>query len=153
MSAETPLQHDMFSGEVVDARSSYRKRQDKQRQQPIQSEMFSAQETVQIGVNPRPWLKALPAPQMALESQDVRTDEEKAQDWWREAQQQITPMFAEIEATNSHPQADAPQVKTPPVETRIVFEAAPLRPIGFRAAARRASIPVRWQRNISRPAA
>ena len=74
MSKEIPLQKAMFTDELVDARSNHQKRQDSQREKPRQSAMFSAQETVQMGVNPRPWLKHLPAPTLALEIQDVRTD-------------------------------------------------------------------------------
>ena len=154
MSKEIPLQQDMFSGEMVDTRSSYRKRQDKQRQQPRQAAMFSAQETVQIGANPRPWLKALPAPTLTLEVQDVRTDEEKALDWWREAQKQIAPMFDTEATANGHaPAATGQPEETVSVETTVVYEVPTTRHVGFRAAARRASIPVRRQRKSSRPAA
>lgn len=146
MSVEIPLQKEIFSGALVDARSDYRKRQDRQGQQPKQMALFSARETVQVGVNPRPWLKGLPPPTLTLEIQDARTDEEKARDWWREAQKQIAPMFEGQAATNG-PDPDAKQpVETTKVEANVVYEAPNLRQIGFRAYARRRSISVRAQR-------
>jgi hypothetical protein len=144
MSVEIPLQKEMFSGALVDARSDYRKRQNRQGQQPKQMALFSARETVQVGVNPRPWLKELPPPTLTLEIQDARTDEEKARDWWREAQKQIAPMFEGQEATNG-PDPDGEQpVATPAVASRV-DEAPKLRQIGFRAYARRTSVLVRWK--------
>ena len=93
MSKEISLQKDMFSGELRDTRSAYRKRQDRQRQQPRQAALFSVRETVQIGVNPRPWLKDMARPTLALEIQDMRTDEEKERERRREAEALTAPMF------------------------------------------------------------
>ena len=147
MSKETPQQQDMFSGELVDARSDYRKRQDRQRVKPQQLAMFSAQETVQIGVTPRPWLKDLPSPTLALAIQDARTDEEKERDWWRDAQKQIAHMFDGETETNDHePEDQEPKTATISRVTQVVYDAPNLRQVGFRAAARRASIPVRSKR-------
>lgn len=144
MSKENPLQKDMFSGELKDTRSAYRKQQDKKRGKPRQAELFSAQETVQLGVNPRPWLKTLPSPTLALEIQDVRTDEEKEHDWWREAQKQIAPMFDDPQILNDHVLQDhEQQAETGAIETTVVYDAPNLRQIGYRADVRRASIPVR----------
>ena len=145
MSKEIPLQQDMFSEALVDTRSDYRKRQDRQRDKPRQAELFSVQETVQVGVNPRPWLKTMAAPTLILEMQDVRTEEEKDRDWWREAHKQIAPMFDETQETNGHAQADTTQPgEIAAVEPKVVYEAPNLRHVGYRADARRRCIPVRW---------
>lgn len=152
MSKERPLQKDMFSGEVVDTRSDYRKRQDRQAEKGRQMAMFTARETVQYGVNPRPWLKELAAPSMVLEIQDLRTEEEKERDWWREAQKQITPMFGATDAKHSHAhveveeqgsaptnEANAPQtVYSAPKAVIDVYEV-----LGYRARARYASVCLR----------
>ncbi|KKS85141.1 MAG: hypothetical protein UV59_C0010G0012 [Candidatus Gottesmanbacteria bacterium GW2011_GWA1_43_11] len=136
----------MFTDDLVDARSDYRKRQDKQHQQLRQTEMFSARETVQIGVNPCPWLKGMARSELVLEIQDVRTHDEKERDWWREAQSQIAPMFDGGTATNNHePDDNRQSEKAAEAETKVVYEAPNLRQIGFRAYARRNSIPVRWK--------
>jgi hypothetical protein len=133
-----PLQHDMFTGGMVDNRSRYRKRQDKVLNQPQQMDMFSLKETAQIGVSARPWLKNQPAPKMELESIDARTDQEKEHDLLREAQSLTSAMFPvaetldEIVAVEVQDKTNIRQ-KIPPV----------LEIIGYRARARYAKARVR----------
>ena len=147
MSKEIPLQRAMFSDELVDTRSDYRKRQDRRRTKPRQIEMFSTQETVQIGVTCRPWLKDLPPPALALDIQDVRTEEEKERDWWREVHKQMAPLFdGHAEAHDHDPDANGRSEQTAAVKGTTVYEAPYLRPIGFRAYARSRSIAVRSHR-------
>jgi hypothetical protein len=155
MSKEVPLQHHMFSGEWVDARSDYRRRQDRQQQQPRQTAMFSAHDTVQFGISPRPWLKEMPAPPLALEIRDVRTEEEKEREWRRAAEALTVPLFAGDEAGNGAGKTEAVQPEPPPEQVaNTVYVAPNLRQIGFRADARRRRIPVRWKgENASHKAA
>jgi hypothetical protein len=93
------LQRDMFTGRLVDNRSAYRKRQDKALGLPRQMGMFPLKETLQFGVQARPWLNDLPRPQMVLQQQDVRTDEEKERDLLREAEDQTADLFADSYGT------------------------------------------------------
>jgi hypothetical protein len=93
------LQHDMFTGQLVDNRSAYRKRQDKTLSLPRQMGMFPLKETVQLGVQARPWLDNLPRPPMVLESQDIRTDQDKERDLLREAESQTADLFADTYGT------------------------------------------------------
>jgi hypothetical protein len=128
----TPLQQDMFSGEWIDNRSSYRKRMDRENNQPRQLTMFAAREVIQLGVQARPWLNNLPDYQLTLESEDPRTPEEIERDLLREAEALTVPMFAVEPVTENAPAQAVPSPQPPPIEIR-----------GFRARARAASVPVR----------
>jgi hypothetical protein len=139
----TPLQHDMFSGDLVDNRSNYRKRLDKAHDQPQQKTMFSLKETVQFGVNARPWLKNLPAPKLELESVDPRTEEEKERDLLHKAQSLTRTMFSGVETPDEIAPVetqDPPNIrqKIPPVITVV----------GYRARARRAKARVRIRNRV-----
>lgn len=142
-----PLQVDMFSGELVDARSRIQKSRNREASQPKQTAMFSARETVQLGVSARPWLKDLARPTLTLEVQDLRTDEEKERDRWREAEALTTPMFVNEDSTHDTQPVNGDQMgQAGEGVSQAIVEALPgdLRHIGFRACARRASVPVRW---------
>ncbi|HMN13347.1 MAG TPA: hypothetical protein PKD55_13585 [Bellilinea sp.] len=91
----TPLQMDMFSGELVDNRTRQQKRQDKARKQPKQTEMFSQREIAQFGVNPNPLMPLSPNTRLLLIPEDPRTDEEIEQDRQQEAEKRTIQMFAE----------------------------------------------------------
>lgn len=91
----TPLQMDMFSGDLVDNRTRQQKKQDKVREQPKQTEMFSQREIAQFGVNPRPLMPLSPNTRLLLIPEDPRTEEEMEQDRQREAQKRTARMFAE----------------------------------------------------------
>ena len=117
MSIEIPLQQDIFTHEFVDTRNDYRKRQDHQQEQPQQSTIFSARETVQMGVNARPWLKDLARPPLILEILDLRTEEEKERDQRRAAEALTQPMFTEAVQPVPEPSPlidlDGPEYRVP----------------------------------------
>jgi|SRR5690606_16105246 len=92
---DTPLQMDMFSGELVDNRTRQQKRQDKAREQPRQIEMFSQREIAQFGVNPNPLMPLSPNTRLLLIPEDPRTEEEIEQDRQQEAEKRTARMFAE----------------------------------------------------------
>ncbi|GAB4574717.1 MAG: hypothetical protein Kow0077_22680 [Anaerolineae bacterium] len=101
-----PLQFDMFSGELVDNRTRRQKKQDKERTQPQQMEMFSSREVAQFGVNPRPLIPLSPNTRLLLIPEDPRTEEEIEQDRQRAAQEQTYQMFDEPAATNDAEQTE-----------------------------------------------
>jgi len=92
---DTPLQMDMFSGDLVDNRTRQQKQQDKARAQPQQIEMFAQRELAQFGVNPRPLMPLSPNTRLLLFAQDPRTSEQIEQDSQQEAQERTARMFAE----------------------------------------------------------
>jgi len=92
---DTPLQMDMFSGELVDNRTRQQKRQDKAREQPKQIEMFSQREIAQFGVNPRPLMPLSPNTRLLLIPEDPRTEEEIEMGRQQEAEKRTARMFAE----------------------------------------------------------
>lgn len=105
---DTPLQMDMFSGELVDNRTRQQKRQDKAREQPKQIEMFSQREIAQFGVNPNPLMPLSPNTRLLLIPEDPRTEEEVEQDRQREAEKRTAKMFAEPSTTQtSQPETQA----------------------------------------------
>jgi hypothetical protein len=128
MGAEAPRQQDMFTGEWVDNRSSYRKRLDREHEQPRQGQLFSAREVVQHEARRRPWLNDLPAYSIDLEREETRTPEEIERDRLREAQSLTPPMF----------DSDAPVPVTEPISPTPI-----LMNTGLRARLRAQSVPVR----------
>jgi hypothetical protein len=90
----TPLQADLFTGELVDTRSRDQRRADRDRQQPQQQLLFSQREIAQFGVRSNPVMPFSPG-KLQLISEDPRSEDEIEQDRLREAQRQTTPMFAE----------------------------------------------------------
>ncbi|MEW6578916.1 MAG: hypothetical protein AB1435_06940, partial [Chloroflexota bacterium] len=83
-----PLQHDMFSGELVDTRTRRQKKLDREREQPKQMEMFSQRDVAQFGVNAHPLLPLSPNTKLLLIPEDPRTEEEMERDLQRAAEQQ-----------------------------------------------------------------
>jgi preprotein translocase subunit SecF len=77
MSKEVPLQVDMFSGELVDTRTRKQKKQEQERQKPMQTAMFSQREMAQFGVRAHPQIPLSAKTRIELALQDVRTEEEK----------------------------------------------------------------------------
>ena len=114
----TPVQMDMFSGDLVDNRTWQQKKQDKERAQPKQVEMFSQREIAQFGVNPRPLMPLSPNTRLLLIPEDPRTDEQIEQGRQQEAEKRTTQMFAEPIT------AQAPQPENPGIEP--VLDTAPL---------------------------
>ena len=139
---EVPLQHDMFSGQMVDNRTQQQKRLGKIAIQPQQMMMFSLKDTVELGVSARPWLKELPPPKLELERQDIRTEEEREHDLLREAQSLTSAMFSIAEAPErveepvTEPQAQPQRVQIP-----VTIFPQPI--VGCRKWLRRAKIRVR----------
>lgn len=88
MNLESPLQYDMFTGELVDTRSPRQKKHDQERQLPRQAEMFSQRELAQFGVRANPKLPISLKTRLEFIVQDLRTEEEKAQDLQRQAEKQ-----------------------------------------------------------------
>ncbi len=137
-----PLQFDLFSGELVDSRSAYQKRKDKNRDAPQQLLMFKTPEIVQYGVSARPWLNDAPRPQLVLEIQETRTPEEIERDLMREAQKYTAsfiddpaPSLPEVAVVSKYPASG------------VIFDAqSSSRPIGLRTQLRAQSIPVRTRR-------
>lgn len=139
-----PLQVDMFSGELVDARSRAQRSRNREDAQLRQISMFSARETIQVGVSARPWLKDLARPTLTLEVQDLRTDEEKERDFRHQAEALTTPMFvAEEDARICEPVTGEQQIGQP---SQAIYKTptGSLRRIGFRAYVRRNSTLVRY---------
>jgi len=89
MNRERPisLQYDLFTGELVDARTAKQKQRD-ERPHLEQQQMFSTRDIVQFGVNPHPLLPISETTRLGLELIDRRTDEEKEHDLQLQAQDQ-----------------------------------------------------------------
>jgi hypothetical protein len=119
-----PLQADMFSGELVDARSDYQKKKDKERTAPQQIQMFRTPEIVQVGRTVKSayqeWIDQATAPPLVLELVETRTPEEIERDKQREAEALTVPMFGEDKPTapeapvNGATSADVPLWEFPP---------------------------------------
>ena len=86
MSKEVPLQVDLFTGELVDTRTRKQKKQAAEQEKPKQAELFSQREMAQFGVNPRPQIPISSKTRIELALQDMRTEEEKEQDFQREVE-------------------------------------------------------------------
>jgi hypothetical protein len=84
MPKEVPLQVDMFSGELVDTRTRKQRKQEKERQKPVQTEMFSQREMAQFGVRANPQIPISPKTRIELALQDLRSQEEKEEARQRE---------------------------------------------------------------------
>ena len=94
-SPEISLQHDLFTGELVDNRTQRQKQADRNRELPQQAELFSAREVAQFGVRARPQIPLAPGTSLVLVSEDPRTPEEKERDAQRAAEERTEPMFGE----------------------------------------------------------
>ena len=116
-----PLQFDMFTGEPVDNRTRKQKKQDKERGQPKQTEMFSQREIAQFGVNPRPLLPLSPNTKLLLIPEDPRTEEEIEQDRQRAALEQTYKMFPEPAPTDETDQPEKPPTEIVPDTTTLAL--------------------------------
>lgn len=152
---DVPLQHDMFSGELVDARSDYQKKKDRERSAPNQLLMFRTPDMVQFGGRThsafRDWLDQATAPALVLEVQDTRTPEEIERDLLREAQKQMKPLFGgeEVERQPETTEQHVPD-NTPLPRYGIIFDSEnSTRPVGLRARLRAQSVPVRSRRRVA----
>lgn len=145
-----PLQYDLFSGELVDARSDYQKKKDRERTAPQQIQMFKTTEMVQFGAKPksayREWLDQATAPPLMLEMQETRTPEEIELDRLREAQKQMQPLFGgeDIISRPASPVEDGVSDEAPLPPSGVIFDTqTPNRPIGLRTRLRAQAIRVR----------
>ena len=146
-SPEVPLQIDLFSGELVDARTKYQKKKDWERSVPPQLHMFKTPDVVQFGVQPksayRDWVEHATLSPLSLELEDTRSPEEIERDLIREAEKQTVPLFAE----SNEPQTCEPEPVASQPQTQkdgVIFD-SPSVPVhlGLRASLRAGSIPVR----------
>ena len=87
MRKEVPLQSDMFTRKLVDTRTRKQKKKAKKQEQPKQAEMFSQREMAQFGVQAHPKIPISPKTRLELALQDMRTEEEKEQDFQREVEE------------------------------------------------------------------
>ena len=87
MRKEVPLQSDMFTRKLVDTRTRKQKKKAKKQEQPKQAEMFSQREMAQFGVQAHPKIPLSPKTRLELALQDMRTEEEKEQDFQREVEE------------------------------------------------------------------
>jgi len=137
----------MFTGGLVDTRSRYRKRLDQQQSQPQQLVMFSLRDTYHLGASARPWLKNSARPQLTLEQEDPRTEEEIEADLLREAQELTVQMFvAAAPAIEVQEAPESSQPPPPPVRPAPVIEV-----VGYRARARRTKARLRTRNRQAKP--
>ena len=123
---DTPLQINMFSGELDDNRTRRQKKQAHERQQPKQTEMFSSREIAQFGVNAHPLMSFPSNTSLLLISEDPRTAEEKERDLQRAAEEQTYQMFNGPPALDSQTQPGERSSITPDTETlALVLYKAP----------------------------
>src|SRR5258708_23558404 len=93
MHNETPLQHDLFSGELVDTRTRVQKKRDQEREHPQPTPMFSQREIAQFGVSAHPLLPLSDQTQLALSTEDHRSLEDIERDTQRDAEQKTYQLF------------------------------------------------------------
>lgn len=119
---EIPLQHDMFSCELIDNRTTSQKKKDRERIAPQQLQMFSTPDIVQFGVRRnsvyKEWLEQVTIPMLELVIQDVRTAEEIDRDLIREAEERTIPLFSEEKSTLE--KTDSSQLK--PTTSEILYD-------------------------------
>jgi hypothetical protein len=98
MPAEIPLQHDMFTGELVDTRTRQQKRRDRARELPQQVAMFDTRTTLELARSKHRHFDLTTQDgrplALALMMQDPRTEEEVEADRMQAAQAMTVPMFA-----------------------------------------------------------
>lgn len=141
------LQFDMFSGELVDARTDTQKRKDRERSTPQQMQMFRSSEIVQFGGKMNSayseWLNQATAPPLVLQLQETRTPEEIELDLVREAQKQMCPLFGE-EIQDTVDVVTKPDEDTTAPLPVVIFDAKThLCQRGLRARLRAQSVPIR----------
>ncbi len=92
MPIEVPLQIDLFNSKLVDTRTPKQKKKAMALTQPRQAEMFSQRELAVFGAVGRPRLPISPKTRIELAIQDVRSEEEIAQQFQREIEKSTYPM-------------------------------------------------------------
>ena len=145
---DVSLQYDMFSGELVDARSDSQKKKDKERGTPQQTQMFKTPEMVQFGGNTksvyRDWLDHATAPPLVLQVLDTRTTDEIEHDLMRDAEKLTTPLFGEDTPTSIEDKTSLQENTSPQLQPTVIFDAKQHHcQRGLRARLRAQSVPVR----------
>lgn len=102
---EVPLQHDMFTGELVDRRTSAQKALDEARYQPQQMALFSQRDIAQFGVRAHPVMPFSPGP-LVLISEDPRTEAEIEADTQRAAESLTGKLFGDMPDLYPDPETD-----------------------------------------------
>lgn len=126
---DIPLQFDMFKGTLVDSRSSYHKKLDRERELPPQLSMFTAQQHQELSAHARPWIEDAPKGKLTLDIQDVRTPEEIEADLLHEAQLLTVALFPEPlpapppDNVSSQPEVK-PDVSLTPIEPVVSLDNA-----------------------------
>jgi hypothetical protein len=145
----TPLQHTLFTSELVDNRSSAQKRRDREADAGQQVQMFRTPEMVQLeGRKPnlyREWVNQAQVVPLILESSDVPDDDEQEQERQREAEALTVPMFGEPSPTPSLPispnHVPSEGMISPSLpKSGVIFDADPIIQRGLRAKLRRQSL-------------
>ena len=95
---ESALQHDLFTAELVDNRTTAQKKRAKEAERPQQGLMFSQREMAQFGVEAHPKLPLSLKTKLELLVEDNRTEEEIAADIQREALKNNLKMLEEDDA-------------------------------------------------------
>lgn len=135
------LQADLFTGELVDNRTSSQKRADREREQPQQTEMFGQREVAQFGVRARPQMSVSPHTKLVLIAEDPRTPEEVEHDLQRAAEALTYQMFAGDTANGVGEDTPEPDAATEAEIPNPIPDS--LTVIGFRVRARRAKSQLR----------
>ena len=96
MSSEIPLQADMFTDELVDARTPGQKLRDHKSELPQSVFMFRQRDIAQFGVTAHPLLPISPTTRLTLATEDPRTRDEIESDTQREAEKRTISIFADF---------------------------------------------------------
>lgn len=145
--SELALQYDLFTGELVDNRSSYQKKKDFERSAPSQLQMFSTPDVIQFGIRPKSaykeWIDQATLSPLVLEIEDKRTLEEVERDLIREAEKQTIPLFADTLEPQLTKLKTAPPLQEFQRSGTIFAYSSDLSVKGLRAVLRAKSITVR----------
>ena len=95
MPKEVPSQFDLFSGELVDNRTTKQRRLAREWERPQQTLMFSQRDMAQFGVEAHPKLPISAKTRLELMMEDPRTEEEKAEAIQQEALKRNHRLFEE----------------------------------------------------------
>ena len=92
MPKELPLQAHLFTGELLDNRTTAQKRKAAQQALPQQGELFSQRDLAQFGVRAHPQLPISPMTHLKLTIQDPRSPAEIEADERRAIEEHTYPM-------------------------------------------------------------
>lgn len=104
MAPERILQQDMFTGDLVDNRTRAQKTQDRKKELPHQEFLFSQRDLAEPS-RQRHFEVPSKAP-LILQSEDLRTDEERERDEQRAIEDAMNPLFGDTSAETETPDGD-----------------------------------------------